>query len=166
MLKKSDLAWILAFPLYQTLGTLRHEGSHALAALLQGTQIEEFVFWPTVTSGVFRWGYVRLSGSVDWLFYAAPYLGDLLTYSIFAAVCLWIVFRRRWVWLNLVIIGMISPLVNSLYNYWGSQGSTNDVGTLFNMLPPSAVHAYFLITISFYALGIFLVFRVSKMKRR
>ena len=166
MLKKVDLAWILAFPLYQTLGTLRHEASHAFAALLKGAQIEEFVFWPTVITGVFRWGYVRYSGSVDWLFYAAPYLGDLLTYSFFAAVCMWIMFKKRWLWLNLVIVGMISPLVNSLYNYWGSPGSTNDVGTLFNMLPPSSVHAYFMLTILFYALGIVLVFRYSKMKQQ
>ena len=59
MLKKIDLAWILTFPLCQTLGTLRHEASNAFAALLKGAQIEEFVFWPTVITGVFRWAVIE-----------------------------------------------------------------------------------------------------------
>jgi hypothetical protein len=34
VLKKTDLLWLLAYPIYQIIGTIRHEGSHALAGLL------------------------------------------------------------------------------------------------------------------------------------
>jgi len=33
MLQKRDLLWILAYPIYQIIGTIRHEGSHLLLCL-------------------------------------------------------------------------------------------------------------------------------------
>ena len=33
-LKREDLLWLLAYPLYQIIGTIRHEASHALLAWL------------------------------------------------------------------------------------------------------------------------------------
>lgn len=165
MLQKRDLVWLLAYPIYQTIGTFRHEGSHALVAILEGAQVTDFIFWPSMMKHHFYWGYVRYSGPTDWLVIAAPYLCDLLTFALFVWPCMWLLFRRKWIWLNIVIIGMISPFVNSLYNYWGSKGSRNDVGILFEALPDASVHAYFLITLFIYALGIFLVFRHSASTR-
>ena len=165
MLQKRDLLWILAYPIYQIIGTFRHEGSHALVALLQGARVTEFVFWPSFTKYGFYWGYVRITGSTDWVFFAAPYLVDLITFSIFFCVCMWLLIRRKWIWFNLVIIGLISPFANSLYNYWGSAGSRNDVGKLLDVLPGNVIHGYFLLTLSVYVLGIFLVFRFSKTSR-
>jgi hypothetical protein len=45
-LRWADLWLLLAFPLYQTFGTIRHEGSHAPAARSKGADITEFVPYP------------------------------------------------------------------------------------------------------------------------
>ena len=82
MLKKIDLLWLLAFPLYLIAGTLRHEGSHALAAVLHGAAIQQFVFWPSWVGGQLIWGYVNYTGSDTWYIMAAPYLIDLLTFTV------------------------------------------------------------------------------------
>lgn len=161
-LRLTDLAWLLAYPLYQVLGTLRHEGSHAVIGIFQGATITEFVFWPSIREQGFYWGYVGYRGVTDWLFLAAPYIVDFITYVIFFTICLRIRFRRKWIWLNLIIIGMISPFVNSLYNYWGSENSNNDVGRLFSALPQELIHGYFVLTLLSYIVGIWLVFRRSK----
>ncbi len=165
MLQKKDFLWILAYPIYQIIGTIRHEGSHALVALLEGARVTEFVFWPSITKYGFYWGYVRITGSTDWVFLAAPYLVDLLTFAIFFCICMRLLIRRKWIWLNIVIIGLISPFANSLYNYWGSAGSSNDVGKLLEILPSNVVHGYFWLTLPVYVIGIFLVFRFSKTAR-
>ncbi|MBW2248894.1 MAG: hypothetical protein JRF62_17295 [Deltaproteobacteria bacterium] len=177
MLQKRDLLWILAYPIYQIIGTIRHEGSHALVALLEGARVTEFVFWPSITKYGFYWGYVRITGSTDWVFLAAPYLVDLLTFTVFFCVCMWLLIRRKWIWLmwllirrkwiwlNLVIIGLISPLANSLYNYLGSPEPNTDVGKLLDVLPGVVVHGYFWLTLSLYILGIFLVFKFSRTAR-
>jgi len=165
MLRKKDLFWIIAYPIYQIIGTIRHEGSHALVALQQGARVTEFVFWPSITKHGFYWGYVRITGSTDWVFYAAPYLADLLTFALLFCVCMWVLIRRKWVWLNLMIIGIISPFANSLYNYWGSVGSSKDIGKLFQVLPSPVVHGYFVLTLPVYLLGVFFVFRFSKSAR-
>jgi hypothetical protein len=161
-LQFSDLLWVLAYPVYQILGTLRHEGSHAIAAILQGAKITEFVFWPTMRKQGLYWGYVNYLEETNWLVLAAPYFVDLMTFVLFFAICMRVRFRRKWIWLNLIVIGMISPLVDSLYNYWGSKNSYNDVGRLLVDLPRGTIHGYFILTLIFYVIGIWLVFRKSK----
>jgi hypothetical protein len=159
MLKRTDLLWLLAYPIYQIIGTLRHEGSHALAGVLSGVQIQKFVFLPSITNGQMYWGYVNFQGPVDWPVLAAPYLVDLLTFSFFFVICLRIKFARRWLWLNLVIIGLISPLINSAYNYLGGLSHNNDVGFLLRVLPSTGVHVYFVGTLLLYVIGLIRVFR-------
>jgi hypothetical protein len=164
-LRLLDLLWLFAYPLYQILGTFRHEGSHAIAGMLQGAKITEFVFWPSMREQKFYWGYVCSVGETNWLFLAAPYIVDLITFIVFFVLCMRVRFRRKWVWLNLIIIGMISPLVNSLYNYWGSENSSNDIGRLFADLPPEIIHGYFILTLFLYVIGIWIVFRRSESVR-
>jgi hypothetical protein len=156
---RRDLLWILAYPLYQLVGTFRHEASHALAAVLQGATLERFVFWPTWTESTFRWGYVSWSGPSNWLTVAAPYLCDLATFALFFAVCTRLRLRRHWVWVNLVVVGMVSPLVNSAYNYLNGVRGGGDVAALLQRLPPLAVHGYFVVTLAAYALGLFFTLR-------
>jgi hypothetical protein len=55
-MKRKDLLWILAYPAYQIIGTIRHEGSHALAAMAEGVEVKKFVFWPNVDLEHFSWG--------------------------------------------------------------------------------------------------------------
>lgn len=162
MFRIRDLAWLLAYPIYQIIGTFRHEASHALTAMLQGATITEFVFWPSVTKSGFYWGYVRFTGTTDWLCDAAPYLCDLLTFALFFFIVMWMLFRKKWIWLNLIIIGLVSPLVNSAYNYWGSGSSRNDVGKLLDALPNTAVHWYFVTSLLVYTVGIILVLKYSR----
>lgn len=160
-IKLTDLIWILAYPVYQLLGTFRHEASHALAAILEGHRITEFVFWPTQG----YWGYVDWDGPVTAVSLAAPYLCDFLTFSVIFAVCMLVRFNRRWIWLNLIAIGIISPLVNSIHNYRNGLTDPNDVGRLIKMLPEDMVHGYFWLTISVYLVGLVIVFSLSRTAR-
>lgn len=158
-LARRDLLWLLAIPLYVLIGTLRHELSHAIVALLLGGQIERLVFWPTWSETGFRWGYVVWYGRVALVVTVAPYLCDLAMFALFFVICKRIRFRRHWVWVNLVIIGLISPLLNSAYNYVRGLMGSGDVARLLGELPDPAVHAYFAVTLCLYVIGLFLVLR-------
>jgi len=150
-MKKKDLLWGLLYPVYQTIGTIRHEGAHALAAMAEGAEIKEFVFWPTPG----YWGYVSYSGSTTWFFDAAPYFSDLITF--FAAVLIILVAkpRQRWLRINIIIIGILSSLWNSAQNYMGGLWSSGDVGRLLQRLDPVAIHTYFILTLLLYAWGMY-----------
>jgi hypothetical protein len=163
MLRKTDFLWILAYPIYQLIGTLRHEAGHAIMAMVEGAQIQEFVFWPTLhENNQFFWGYVSWNTQdTTWMTTAGPYLVDLITYTIFFWILMIIPIRWRWLWLNLVIIGLLSPLLNSLYHYQGAFSSTNDVALLLQELPVTGVHLYFLTSMIIYTIGLVTVFRIS-----
>jgi hypothetical protein len=155
-MKKKDLLWLLAYPVYQTIGTFRHEGSHALAAMAEGAEVTKFAFWPNFDLGKFQWGYVNWHGFTTWFTIAAPYFCDLLTFFIAILIILEVKPRRRWLWFNILIIGMLSPFINSAYNYFGGvAGGYNDIGRLLCDLNPVAVHLYFTLTLLFYAWGIY-----------
>lgn len=155
-MKRKDLLWILAYPIYQTIGTIRHEGSHALAAMTEGAKDTKFVFWPNFDLGKFTWGYTSWHGSTTWFTTAAPYFCDLLTFFVALLVILEAKPRRRWLWLNILIIGLLSPFINSAYNYVsGLVGGFNDVGELLSELSPGAVHSYFVVTLLFYVWGVY-----------
>ncbi|HKF36664.1 MAG TPA: M50 family metallopeptidase [Ktedonobacteraceae bacterium] len=157
-LQKKDLLWLLAYPIYQVIGTARHEGSHALVAVLEGAKIEQFVILPSIVGGHFLWGYVQWSGRTNWVPVAAPYLCDLLTYLVFFFICTRIPFRSHWIWVNLIILGLVSPLINSTYQYVISfVTSTSDVAQLLNELPQLAVHSYFVVTLVLYDLGLLVI---------
>jgi len=158
---------MLAAPIYIVYGTLRHEAFHALAVTLEGAKLIEFVFLPQFREGRgFRWGYVAWEGSIDWLVTAAPYFGDLVTFLVFLLLCMMLPFKHRWLWLNLIILGMASPLVNSLYNYSGGcLFRRNDVGFLLIVLPGLLVHIYFIATMTLYAIGVYAAFRWSRYSR-
>jgi len=160
-----DLLWILAYPIYQVIGTFRHEGAHALVAILTGAEVTRFVFWPSQYNDMFYWGYVMVVGHTGVLFNAAPYLLDLITYFFFFPLCMLVVFKRKWIWINLAVIGLISPLANSLYNYRGRLSSLNDVYKILQVLPEGLVQGYFLITLWIYLVGIILVFGFSNTAR-
>jgi len=161
---RSDLWWILAYPVYQILGTIRHEGSHVVVGMLEGAQIVDFQILPTLggTPWVI-WGYVSFVGMTSWLTGAAPYFCDLVTF----ALAFWLLstfrFKRHWIWVNIVILGLITPLLNSLFNYtklFYARGETRgDVVRLMNALPDVLVHGYFLLTMGAYAIVLVFVLR-------
>ncbi len=164
-MKIKDLLWLLAYPIYQVIGTFRHEGAHALVAIIRGGEVSKFVFWPSLYNGDFYWGYVIFDGPKGLLSSAAPYLLDLITFCFFFPLCLFVLFKRKWIWLNLAVIGLVSPLANSFYNYRGGLSSLNDVGKMFRDLSDILVHGYFFSTLVIYLIGIILVFGFSKTAR-
>jgi hypothetical protein len=147
-----DFLWLLLYPVYQTIGTIRHEGSHALAAIAEGAEITNFVFWPTPG----RWGWVSWHGSTTWFTTAAPYFCDLLTFFVAFSIVMVAKPKPRWLWFNILLIGMLSPFINSVANYGGGlAGNLNDVGKLLSTLDPIAVHLYFILTLLLYLWGIY-----------
>lgn len=167
MPRPRDLLWLLAYPVYQLIGTLRHEGSHALMARIEGARILEFVVVPRIDDrrGLL-WGYVRYDGGATWLTTAAPYLADLLTYAVFLVVCLRLRNAPRWLRLNLVIVGMLSPFVDTAYAYAGGLFRPyNDVAVLLRTVPPWTVHVCFAAAIAGYVAGLVAVFRATPSPR-
>ncbi len=162
MIRRKDLWWLLALPVYYVLHALRHEAGHALVGLLEGARIAEFRFLPIV-DGRFRpldWGVVRFAGEVSWLTYAGPYLGDLLTFALAFALLMKVRFRHRWVWLNLFILGLAGPLLNSFLLYiCGLQGRGSDARVLMAALPAGVYHGYFVGTMTAYAAGLVVAIR-------
>lgn len=162
MVRRRDLWWILGGPIYAVLCSLRHEASHALVGLIEGARVIEFRFLP-ILDGRFRpwsWGHVRFWGDHTWLTTAAPYLCDLVTYGLAFLLLMSISFRRRWLWLNILIVGLASPLVDSLANYvTGLLGRGVDVMGLLSGLPDWVVHSYFSGTTLAYAAGLLAVLR-------
>ena len=150
-MKKKDFLWALAYPVYQIIGTIRHEGSHALAAMAEGADIKKFVFWPT--SGYF--GYVSWEGSTTWFAIAAPYFSDLITFFVAFLIVLIAKPKPRGLWLNILLIGMLSPFINSLHNYRIGLAGSGDVSRLLGSLEPLAVHLFFIITLLLYLWGIY-----------
>ena len=152
---KRDLLWLILYPVYQIIGTIRHEGSHALAAMAEGARIKKFVFWPNYDLGTFRWGYARYYGFTTWFTTAAPYFCDLIIFFVVLLVIVEAKPQRRWLWLNILILGMLSSLINSAYAYFRGLRGLGDVGRLMSSLDPIAVHLYFILTLLFYPWGLY-----------
>lgn len=163
-MRKCDGWWLLGLPIYQTIGTIRHEAGHALMALALGREVTEFVFFPGFTQqGQLYFGYMGYTGRSHWLIVAGPYILDVLTFFVFYMITMWLPFKRHWLWLNLVIFGLISPLANSTYQYIKPLiGMNGDVPFLFNELPAFAVHGFFILTLTIYIVGLVSVFRRSR----
>ena len=49
----------LCYPIYQILGTLRHELAHAIAARMSGVKLLEFKIMPHFYNDTFYWGRVQ-----------------------------------------------------------------------------------------------------------
>jgi hypothetical protein len=85
---------------------------------------------------------------------AAPYLCDLATFALFFVICARWPLRGHWLWVNLVAIGLISPLVNSAYNYLNGLLGRGDVAQLLYELPGAAVQTFFALTLLLYVVGL------------
>jgi hypothetical protein len=124
--------------------------------MAEGTKIKEFVFWPSFHDGEFSFGHIALKGSTTWFMWAAPYCCDLILFFIALLIILEAKPQHRWLWLNILIIGMLSPFLNSVYNYCNVLvGNFNDLGVLLFHLNPITVHLYFVLTLLFYAWGLY-----------
>lgn len=128
--------------------TIRHEGSHACAAFLEGAEIQVIRVFPGVNSELgFYFGYVEHDGDVTWLTDAAPFIADLLL-LILAAILLWLLPQgSRWR-SYVFVFGTISPLADMIYGYQsGLWRNGADVADLLLQLPNLMVHVFFLVGI-------------------
>jgi hypothetical protein len=165
-LRPRDLLWLLAYPLYQVLGTVRHEASHALAAVIEGARIVRMGVLPRLDAqrGVL-WGYVVTEGRTTNLTTAAPYLVDLFTFGLFFALCMRLR-GPRWLWLNLAVLGVLSPAVNTAYAYLNAAfRDIGDVAYLLRTGPSWAVHICFTAALATYAAGLVALLRSSRFAR-
>lgn len=156
-MKRSDAIWLLMLPIYVALDTLRHETSHALAGWLVGGNVLEINFLPNWNLGHFSFGYTILTVELNWLIVGAPFIIDLIVFSLAFWFCLRYPQMPRWIWVNLVILGMFLPALDSFQAWWGSQERMNDAAHLLKMMSPWLVHGGFLLALRFYAIGIIIV---------
>ncbi len=157
-MRKLELLWILAFPVYYLINSFRHELAHALAAVLEGARLLALSFMPNSQAGAF-WNGALWQGETGWLTAAAPYLLDLITYLVFFYFCMAVPFQHRWVWINLVAIGLVSPLANSGLNYLTLN---QDILVLRRVYSPTVVNLFFGATLAFYVAGLALVILFSR----
>lgn len=153
-LRRTDLCWLLATPLYFVVGTLRHEASHAAAVLLSGGDVTRFVFWPQRDLGDLTFGYVTSADRHSWIVTAAPYLVDLLVFVVGFWACRRLLHRSHRLWLNILVLTSLSSLLNSMWNYRPQESPRGDVWRLLHLLPDAAVHAWFLATLALFAVGV------------
>ena len=117
-MKKADLCWLLAWPIYQLVGTARHELSHAIVAALQRARITKIEILPSFQPHGFLWGYVEWTGGhTDALVTAAPYLCDFAMFLVFLPALHACRPGPCWLWINCFIVGLLSPLIDTAANY-------------------------------------------------
>ncbi len=126
----------------------RHEGSHALVAYWEGAEIRELRLFPGFDNELgFYFGYVKYSGDTTWLTECAPYFSDVLLIALTGAILLKSVGKKFYN--ELLVFGLISPIVDLVYNYQGGLWRTGtDVSDLLNLLPNLLVHFSFILVIT------------------
>ena len=128
--------------------TIRHEGSHACAALFEGAEIQAIRTLPGIDDKLgFYFGYVMHSGDVTWLTDAAPFIVDAILLVIAELLLRQLPQGSRWRF-YIFIFGIISPLADLIYAYQsGLWRKGTDVADLFLQLPGLTVHVFFLVAI-------------------
>lgn len=113
------LIHLLAYPIYQILGTLRHEGAHAIAAMLYGFRIIEFKVFPHVADGKWYFGHVYYDTGGEEPssnIHLAPYYVDVICGVALAAVLRLVEFSNvHWALFALIMLG-VSPVLDTGYN--------------------------------------------------
>ena len=135
--------------------TFRHEGSHALATLLQGVELIEVRLLPGYREDVgFYFGYVIRGDGGNWLILAAPFLTAVIWFALAFMLLRQLRMPGRW-WSAVFLLGIVSPLIDLVYNYQGGfWRAGSDVARLLDSLPDPVVHLGFLTAIALCILGL------------
>ena len=136
------LVHALLYPVYQILGTFKHEAAHAIAAKKEGRGVEVFVFWPQRDLGYFTWGYVRYGYAVLPLpryVMLMPYYVDAIWFALGVACLAAIDLADMdvfWVVGAFVVVVML-PAFDVIYNLakWALKG-TGDFADAFREEKP------------------------------
>ncbi len=159
------LVWLLVPPIFLLWTTVRHELSHAAVAWVEGARILAVHVLPSIHPRAgFVWGYVKLDwpdGSEPWTVIAAPFVVDALVFLIFLFLCKQ-KFLPRWVRINCFILGLLSPLTDVGYNYLKIFFPFSDAGGLASFFSKPIIHAFFLMEIGFFAIGIWIAWRTLR----
>jgi hypothetical protein len=136
---------------FTTVGIVRHEGSHLVWTYLAGDVVEKLSLLPSAKS----LGSVRVAGSgLSWGAGAAPYLVDWL---FFATGAFWFIHarpRQAWVRITAIVIFMVSPVIDTVWNYIGMYWSRrSDFSILSALSSRGSVNILFAGLIAAYALG-------------
>lgn len=112
---------LLLYPVYQILGTLKHEGAHALVGVAQGLRVLEFHVLPERVNGQWFWGRVLMSGRLSPLGFLAPYIVDVIVFTIGVLTAghwvsgdWWI--THVWMFFMTMILLVVLPIVDLIYN--------------------------------------------------
>lgn len=149
-IRRGDFRWLALAPAYIMLDTLRHEMSHAFMAWLAGTRVLAIRILPGEQLGYFSFGYTILDENATWLVYAAPYLCDLVLFTATFGLLRYGHFKQRWIYINLILVGLASPLFNSLSGFINSFAITNDVTRLAILFSRTPVTYIFLAGMLYY----------------
>ena len=108
--------WIPVFWIWQV---LRHEGAHALAAILMRYEIRSFVFWPHRHDGHFYWGRVEVYGPLPLpqVFWFAPVYAAGLALLVGALILTLVPLAPYWFTFVVVMLDL-SPAVSLAFNVW------------------------------------------------
>lgn len=129
-----DITWqhvlihVCLWPFYQILSTIRHELSHACAALISGVQVLTIKIWPHRYEGRWYWGRIMYGPNglenLNVHVHMAPYYVNAICLVTALALswsgCLARVDEAHWL-LFFIVMMIVSPLVDTLYNaakYW------------------------------------------------
>jgi hypothetical protein len=86
---------------------------------------------------------------------AAPYIIDFLFFALFGILCAAIPRMPRWAWVNCFIIGVLSPLIDTAYNYRGLfTGKHNDAVYLARVHGAVVTHVLFATAVVCYIIGV------------
>jgi hypothetical protein len=115
------LIHLLLYPVYQIIGTAKHEYAHAIAAKAQGLKIIKVSVLPSRIDGQWYWGYTQWSGGVaNTLTLMAPYIVDAIFFL--TGILLITNIELEW-WANHIqtlfitlILLFVLPLVDLWYN--------------------------------------------------
>ena len=139
----------------------RHEGSHAVMAYWEGAEINEISLFPGIHEDLgFYFAYVKHSEGTSWLTEAAPYISDILLILITSALLFW---KRNIIFFDaIILLGLISPLIDLIYNYQGGLWrSGTDVSDMLELLPKTLVHCAFIVSI----VSVILLLRLFRTRR-
>jgi len=148
--RKRDLLWLLAFPFYLTVGTFRHEGSHILAALAQGRDVFYLTVFPSLQTQTWGSTIIERDGAGTEIVDVSPYFVDAFLFAAFFIILMRVPCRRHWLWINLLILGPMTSVIDTANNYLALvRHEHGDLVPLENLMNPYLFHALCL-TIFYY----------------
>lgn len=121
----TDLSWLIVLiygllmaPVYQLLGTIKHELAHALMIWFHGHEVLDIYILPKKIDGQWYWGYTQwntpltlMSTIEKKLIYGAPYLVDLAMIGL----GFWLIPKVVWhveLWTMSVMLFWIASIVD------------------------------------------------------